>query len=210
MRYNTILKGVEKPGRYIGGEWGQTLKDKDKVKARIAFCFPDTYEIGMSNLGVRILYGVLNKEPDVWCERSYAPWPDMEERMRENNIPLYAFESGDPISEFDIVAFTLQYELCYSNVLNMLELGGIPLLAAERGENDPIVIGGGPCAYNAEPVADFFDVFNIEDVKYVKEMKERRKRAMETWKKEDIEVRDVTEEWNARWMKKKKYKEVLL
>lgn len=161
MRYNTILKGVEKPGRYIGGEWGQTLKDKDKVKARIAFCFPDTYEIGMSNLGVRILYGVLNKEPDVWCERSYAPWPDMEERMRENNIPLYAFESGDPISEFDIVAFTLQYELCYSNVLNMLELGGIPLLAAERGENDPIVVGGGPCAYNAEPVADFFDVFNI-------------------------------------------------
>lgn len=157
MRYNTILKGVEKPGRYIGGEWGQTLKDKDKVKARIAFCFPDTYEIGMSNLGVRILYGVLNKEPDVWCERSYAPWPDMEERMRENNIPLYAFESGDPISEFDIVAFTLQYELCYSNVLNMLELGGIPLLAAERGENDPIVIGGGPCAYNAEPVADFFE-----------------------------------------------------
>ena len=161
MRYNTILKGVEKPGRYIGGEWGQTLKDKNTVKARVAFCFPDTYEIGMSNLGVRILYGVLNQEPDVWCERSYAPWPDMEERMRENNIPLYAFESGDPISEFDVVAFTLQYELCYSNVLNMLELGGIPLLAAERGENAPIVIGGGPCAYNAEPVADFFDVFSI-------------------------------------------------
>lgn len=161
MRYNTILKGVEKPGRYIGGEWGQILKDKNTVKARVAFCFPDTYEIGMSNLGVRILYGVLNQEPDVWCERSYAPWPDMEERMRENNIPLYAFESGDPISEFDVVAFTLQYELCYSNVLNMLELGGIPLLAAERGENAPIVIGGGPCAYNAEPVADFFDVFSI-------------------------------------------------
>ena len=161
MRYNTILKGVEKPGRYTGGEWGQVIKDKNAVKARFAFCFPDTYEIGMSNLGLRILYGVLNREEDVWCERSYAPWPDMEQRMRENGIPLYAFESGDPLSCFDIVGFTLQYELCYTNVLNMLDLAGIPLLAADRGENDPIVIGGGPCAYNAEPVADFFDVFSI-------------------------------------------------
>ncbi len=131
------------------------------MDVRFAFCFPDNYEIGMSNLGIRILYGVLNNEENVWCERAYAPWPDMEEKMREYGIPLYAHESGDPLSDFDIVGFTLQYELCYTNVLNMLELGGIPLLASERGENDPIIIGGGPCAYNAEPIADFFDVLDI-------------------------------------------------
>jgi len=161
MNKNTLLKSVSKPGRYTGGEFGQTLKDKSQIKARFAFCFPDTYEIGMSNLGIRILYHVLNLAEDVWCERAYAPWLDMEEKMRENHIPLYAHESGDPLSDFDFVGFTLQYELCYSNVLNMLELGGIPLLASERGENDPLVIGGGPCTYNAEPVADFFDLFCI-------------------------------------------------
>lgn len=161
MNLHTILKSVEKPGRYTGGEWGQTIKDKNAVDVRFAFCFPDNYEIGMSNLGIRILYGVLNNEENVWCERAYAPWPDMEEKMREYGIPLYAHESGDPLSDFDIVGFTLQYELCYTNVLNMLELGGIPLLASERGENDPIIIGGGPCAYNAEPIADFFDVLDI-------------------------------------------------
>ena len=161
MNLHTILKSVEKPGRYTGGEWGQTIKDKNTVDVRFAFCFPDNYEIGMSNLGIRILYGVLNNEENVWCERAYAPWPDMEEKMREYGIPLYAHESGDPLSDFDIVGFTLQYELCYTNVLNMLELGGIPLLASERGENDPIIIGGGPCAYNAEPIADFFDVLDI-------------------------------------------------
>ena len=161
MNYNTILKSVLKPGRYTGGEYGQILKDKEKVKARFAFCFPDSYEIGMSNLGVRLLYGVLNQEEDVWCERAYAPWPDMEAKMREYRFPLCAHESGDPLHVFDIVGFTLQYELCYTNVLNMLELGGIPLLAADRGEDCPIIIGGGPCAYNAEPVADFFDVFSI-------------------------------------------------
>ena len=156
-----ILKNVLKPGRYIGGEYGQILKDKSKIKARFAFCFPDTYEIGMSNLGVRILYGSLNQADDVWCERCYAPWTDMEAEMRKNNVPLYALESGDPLKEFDIVGFTLQYELCYTNVLNMLELAGIPLLSSERGEDCPIIIGGGPCAYNAEPIADFFDVFSI-------------------------------------------------
>ena len=156
-----ILKEVEKPGRYVGGEYGQIVKDKAQVKCRFAFCFPDTYEIGMSNLGVRILYGALNEMEGVWCERVYAPWVDMEEKMRENDIPLWAHESGDAINEFDIVAFTLQYELCYSNVINMLDLGGIPLLSADRGEDDPIVIGGGTCAYNAEPVADFFDIFSI-------------------------------------------------
>ncbi len=156
-----ILKQVVKPGRYTGGEFGQIIKDKNKVNARFAFCFPDTYEIGMSNLGVRILYGVLNKEDDVWCERVYAPWVDMEEKMRENSIPLFAHESGDPIRNFDIVGFTLQYELSYTNVLNMLELAQIPLLASERGEDCPIIVGGGPCAYNPEPIADYFDVFSI-------------------------------------------------
>ena len=156
-----ILKQVEKPGRYSGGEFGQIIKDKAKIKARFAFCFPDTYEIGMSNLGVRILYGVLNREDDVWCERVYAPWMDMGEKMKKHNLPLYAHESGDPIKDFDIVAFTLQYEMSYTNVLYMLELAGIPLLASERAEDAPIIIGGGPCAYNAEPVADFFDIFSI-------------------------------------------------
>lgn len=161
MNYNTLLKSVSKPGRYTGGEYGQVIKEKSKVKARFAFCFPDIYEIGMSNLGMRILYGVLNLSDDIWCERVFAPWKDMEEKMRENNIPLAAHESGDPIKDFDFIGFTLQYELCYSNVLNMLDLAGIPLYASERGDNMPIVIGGGPCTYNAEPVADFFDLFCI-------------------------------------------------
>lgn len=161
MNYNTLLKSVSKPGRYTGGEYGQVIKEKSKIKARFAFCFPDIYEIGMSNLGMRILYGVLNLSDDIWCERVFAPWKDMEEKMRENNIPLAAHESGDPIKDFDFIGFTLQYELCYSNVLNMLDLAGIPLYASERGDNMPIVIGGGPCTYNAEPVADFFDLFCI-------------------------------------------------
>lgn len=156
-----ILQRVSKPGRYTGGEIGQTLKDKAEVRARFAFCFPDTYEIGMSNLGVRILYGALNAEPEVWCERCYAPWTDMEQELRRAKIPLYALESGDPLGAFDFIGFTLQYELCYTNVLNMLSLGGIPLLASEREEGDPIVVGGGPCAYNPEPLADFFDIFSI-------------------------------------------------
>ena len=165
MKNNTnissILKSVSKPGRYSGGEYGQIIKDKSKVEARFAFCFPDTYEIGMSNLGMRILYGVLNKEENVWCERVYDPWIDMQEKMREYNIPLTACESGDPLTAFDFVGFTLQYEMSYTNVLNMLDLAGIPLRSADRDDSMPIVIGGGPCAYNAEPVADFFDLFNI-------------------------------------------------
>ena len=159
--FERILKRVEKPGRYSGGEFGQIIKDKNEVKARFAFCFPDSYEIGMSNLGVRILYSVLNEEKDIWCERVYAPWADMEAQMREHNIPLFATESGDPVRDFDIVGFTLQYEMCYTTVLYMLELAGIPLLASERGDESPIIIGGGPCAYNAEPVADLFDLFSI-------------------------------------------------
>lgn len=161
MISDKILKRVSKPGRYIGGEYGQILKNKKDIKCRWAFCFPDTYEIGMSNLGMRILYGSLNTHPDIWCERCYTPWEDMQKEMKEANIPLWALESGDPLTEFDIVAFTLQYELCYTNVLVMLDLAGIPLMAKDRDESCPIVIGGGPCAYNAEPVADFFDIFSI-------------------------------------------------
>jgi len=161
MNVDKILTKVVKPGRYIGGEYGQVLKDKSQVKTRFAFCFPDSYEIGMSNLGIRILYGVLNSLDGVWCERVYAPWEDMEAEMRKNDIPLWAVESGDKLTDFDFVGFTLQYELCYSNVLNMLDLAKIPLLSSERDDNCPIVIGGGPCAYNAEPIADFFDVFFI-------------------------------------------------
>jgi len=159
--HSSILKSVSKPGRYAGGEYGQILKDKQSVKARFAFCFPDTYEIGMSNLGVRLLYGALNESPDVWCERVYTPWVDMQEQMRTHGIPLTALESGDPISEFDFVAFTLQYEMSYTNVLKMLELGNIPLYTKDRAEDAPLIIGGGPCAYNPEPIADFFDLFNI-------------------------------------------------
>ena len=155
------MKSVTKPGRYSGGEYNRIIKDKNKVKARWAFCFPDSYEIGMSNLGVRILYGVLNNEEDIWCERVYTPWVDMQEKMREHDLPLTAHESKDPLTEFDIIGFTLQYEMSYTNVLNMLKLAGIPLRAADRGDEYPIIIGGGPCAYNAEPIADFFDCFSI-------------------------------------------------
>jgi radical SAM family uncharacterized protein len=158
---SSILKSVSKPGRYTGGEYGQIIKDKKNIKCRIAFCFPDTYEIGMSNLGVRLLYGALNEVPEIWCERVYAPWTDMEEQMREHKIPLFAHESKDAVKDFDIVAFSLQYELCYTTAINMLDLAGIPMLSAERGEDAPVILGGGPCAYNAEPVADFFDIFSI-------------------------------------------------
>ncbi len=161
QKISGILKSVTKPGRYTGGEFGQTIKNKADVSVRFAFCFPDTYEIGMSNLGVRILYEALNRVPYVYCERAYAPWVDMDEKMREYGLPLTAHETGDPVRDFDIVAFTLQYELCYTTALRMLALAGIPLLSCERGEGDPIILGGGPCAYNAEPLADFFDIFSI-------------------------------------------------
>lgn len=158
---STILKSVSKPGRYTGGEYGQIVKDKSKVDLRVAFCFPDTYEIGMSNLGIKLLYGALNEMENVWCERVFAPWTDMEEKMRENGIPLYALESKDSVKDFDIMAISLQYELCYTTAINMIDLAGLPIFAKERDENAPIVLGGGPCAYNAEPVADFFDIFSI-------------------------------------------------
>ncbi len=158
---STVLKSVSKPGRYTGGEFNQIIKKKEDVAVRFAFCFPDTYEIGMSNLGVRLLYEALNREERVWCERVYAPWLDMDEKMREHGIPLTAHESGDVLTDFDIVAFTLQYELCYTTMLHMLDLAGIPMLASERGEDFPIILGGGPCTYNAEPIADFYDIFSI-------------------------------------------------
>ena len=158
---SSVLKSVSKPGRYIGGEYNSIIKDKNAVSCRFAFCFPDTYEIGMSNLGLRILYDCLNRHPDVWCERVFAPWVDMIERMKEYDLPLVTQESGDPVGTFDLIGISLQYELCYTTALQMLRLADIPLRASDRTEEHPIIIGGGPCAYNPEPIAPFFDLFNI-------------------------------------------------
>lgn len=155
-----LLK-VQKPARYTGGEPGCVYKDKKDVQLRFAFCFPDTYEVGMSFLGMKILYEILNDRKEFWCERVFMPWVDMKAEMERQNIPLYALESKDPLSEFDVVGFTLQYELSYTNILAMLQLGGIPLLAGQRGEDAPFVVAGGPCACNAEPLADFFDLFML-------------------------------------------------
>jgi len=154
-----ILLRVQKPARYTGGEYGQTIKELSSVRTRFAFCFPDTYEIGMSNLGMRILYGVLNNMDGVWCERVFAPWGDMENEMRENGIPLYALESGDRVRDFDIVAFSLGYEMAYTNVLNMLDLAGLPVRSSDRGDAFPLVIAGGTSCLNAEPLAAFIDLF---------------------------------------------------
>lgn len=156
-----ILLKVQKPGRYVGGELNCVIKDKAAVDVRFAFCFPDIYEVGMSHLGMKILYSCLNRMEGVWCERVFAPWTDMEALMREKDIPLYALESGDPVKDFDIIGFTLQYELSYSNVLNMLDLAGVPLLASERQGLSQLVVAGGPCACNPEPLADFVDLFFI-------------------------------------------------
>ena len=158
---SSVLKSVSKPGRYIGGEFNSIIKNKESVNVRFAFCFPDTYEIGMSNLGVRILYDVLNSDESVWCERVYAPWTDMKEKMEEYSIPLTAVESGDSLDKFDLVAFSLQYEMCYTTTLAMLKLSGFPIWAKDRAEDCPIIIGGGPCVYNPEPVAEFFDLINV-------------------------------------------------
>ncbi len=154
-----LLMQVQKPGRYTGGELNSVVKDRDKVDVRFAFCFPDSYEVGMSHLGMKILYGLMNEREDVWCERVFAPWPDMEKLMRENDIPLYGLESGDPIAGFDFIGFTLQYELSFSNILNMLNLAGVPVRSSDREGLSPLVICGGPCACNPEPLADFVDLF---------------------------------------------------
>ena len=156
-----ILLNIEKPARYIGNEVNSVMKDKEKVDIRFAMCFPDVYEIGMSNLGMMILYDMFNKREDVWCERLFSPWTDLDKVMRENKIPLFALESQDPVKDFDFLGITLGYEMCYTNVLQLLDLSGIPLKAEQRGEKDPLVIGGGACAYNPEPLAPFFDLFYI-------------------------------------------------
>jgi radical SAM family uncharacterized protein len=156
-----ILQSVEKPARYTGGELNAVSKDPSKADIRFAFCFPDVYEVGMSHLGMKILYGLLNERGDTYCERVFAPWTDMEAKMRENRIPLFSLESRSPVGEFDIVGFTLQYEMSYTNILNMLDLAGIPLRSADRRDGMPFVCAGGPCAYNPEPLADFIDFFML-------------------------------------------------
>ena len=154
-----ILLTVEKPARYIGNEVNSVMKDKKDIAVRFAMCFPDVYEIGMSHLGIQILYDMFNRREDIWCERVYSPWTDLDKIMREQNIPLFALESQDPIKDFDFLGITIQYEMCYTNILQVLELSQIPLMASERTMEHPFVIGGGPCTYNPEPLADFFDLF---------------------------------------------------
>lgn len=156
-----ILMKIEKPARYIGGEVNAVVKDLQNVDIRFAMCFPDVYEIGMSHLGIQILYDMFNRMDDVWCERVYSPWVDLDKVMREEKIPLFALESQDPVRDFDFLGITIQYEMCYTNILQVLDLACIPLHAKDRTEKDPIVIGGGPCAYNPEPIAEFFDMFYI-------------------------------------------------
>lgn len=153
-----IMNNVEKPVRYMGNEYNMVEKDPSKVLIRYAFAFPDVYEVGMSHLGIKILYHLINEREDTYCERVFAPWVDMEQKMRSNGIPLFSLETKDPIREFDIIGFTLQYEMSYTNVLNMLDLAGIPLTWEERSDKDPLIMAGGPCAYNVEPMADFFDL----------------------------------------------------
>lgn len=160
-KVNRILPTVQKPARYTGGEYNEIQKNKQDVRVRVAFCFPDTYEIGMSNLGMRILYGVMNEMDGVWCERVFAPWGDMEEAMRQNELPLWALESQDPVKDFDMIAFTIGYEMCYTNILNMLSLAGVPLRSKDREGLHNIVFAGGVCAFNPEPLADFIDFFAL-------------------------------------------------
>ena len=184
-RLERILPRVQKPARYTGGEYNAVKKDPAQVDTRIAFCFPDTYEIGMSNLGMRILYGVMNNMEGVWCQRVFAPWGDMEEEMRRAQIPLFALESGEPIADFDIVAFSVGYEMAFTAILNMLDLAGIPLRSAERTDLTPLVIAGGTAMYNAEPIADFVDIVSLgegEDVT-VELIEMHRKARKEGWSK---------------------------
>ena len=176
-----LFSRVQKATHYCGGELNSVIKNPEEVSIRYAFAFPDTYEVGMSHLGMKILYHVLNKREDTYCERVFAPWTDMEEGMRKEGVPLFTNETHTPVKEFDFLGITLQYEMCYSNILNMLDLAGIPLLAKDRGEDDPFVNGGGPCAYNAEPLADFFDFFTMgEGEEVIGELMD----AYNEWKKE--------------------------
>lgn len=186
-KLDEFLLNIQKPSRYIGGEVGAVVKDKNSVDVRFAFCFPDTYEIGMSHLGMKILYGLKNNVPNYWCERVFMPLPDMEEEMRRRDIPLYALESLDPIKEFDFIGFTIQYEMCYTTILEMLDLAGLPVLAAERHSLTPIVMAGGPCVCNSEPLADFIDLFAVGEGE---EMNLELMRLMEQCKKENAGKED--------------------
>ncbi len=183
-----LLLSVSKPARYTGGEWNSIVKEPAASYHRFAFCFPDAYEIGMSHLGMKILYHLLNERDDTFCERCFAPWDDMADQMRREKIPLFSLETRTPIREFDIVGFTLQYEMCYSNVLLMLDLAGIPFYAKDRAEEDPLVVAGGPCAFNAEPVADFFDIVFVgegeEQIGQFMDLYDRCKKAGDFSKKE--------------------------
>ena len=156
-----VLLSIEKPARYIGGEVNSVMKGKEEVDIRFCMCFPDVYEIGMSHLGIQILYDMFNRREDTWCERVYSPWLDLDKILKEKKIPLFALESQDPVRDFDFLGITIQFEMCYTNILQILDLSQIPLHAADRTEEDPTVIGGGPCAYNPEPLAEFFDIFYI-------------------------------------------------
>ena len=183
-----ILPTVQKPARYTGGEWGEVQKNLADVRVRVAFCFPDTYEIGMSNVGMRILYGVMNEMEGVWCERVFAPWGDMEEAMRQHDLPLWALESQDPVKNFDMIAFTIGYEMAYSNILNMLNLAGVPLKSRDRQGLENIVFAGGVCAFNPEPLADYIDFFSLgegEDITVeIVSLYDRAKQ--EGWSKDDF------------------------
>ncbi|MEF2837188.1 MAG: TIGR03960 family B12-binding radical SAM protein [Oscillospiraceae bacterium] len=185
-----LLLTVQKPARYTGGEWGEIKKNLQDIRVRVAFCFPDTYEIGMSNVGMRILYGVMNEMEGVWCERVFAPWGDMEEVMRQHNLPLWALESQSPVKDFDMIAFTIGYEMAYSNILNMMLLAGIPLHSKERHDLKNIVFAGGVCAYNPEPLADYIDFFSLgegEDIT-VEIVSLYDKAKAENWSKDDFLV----------------------
>ena len=190
-----ILPSVQKPARYTGGEYNQVVKDLRDIRVRVAFCFPDTYEIGMSNVGMRILYGVMNEMDGVWCERVFAPWPDMEDAMVKNKLPLWALESQDPVKDFDMIAFTIGYEMCYTNVLNMLRLAEVPLHAKDRKDLKNIVFAGGVCTFNPEPLADFIDFFSLgegeESTPEIISLYDRAKQ--ELWSKEQflLEVSNI-------------------
>ena len=187
-----ILPKVQKPARYTGGEYNAVVKDKQSVDVRYALCFPDTYEIGMSNLGCRILYGLMNEQDHIWCERCYAPWGDMEEEMRREGLLLYGLESGDPIADFDFIGFSLGYEMAYSNVLNMLDLAEVPLRSADRSGLTPLVVAGGTCCYNPEPLAPFIDFFSLGEgeevtLEYIELYRQAKE---EGWSKEEY-LREV-------------------
>ena len=187
-RLERILPRVQKPARYTGGEYNQILKDRDAVDLRLAFCFPDTYEIGMSNLGMSILYQTMNSLPFVWCERVFAPWGDMYAEMKQAGIPLYALESGDPLSAFDAIAFSVGYEMAYTTVLDMLDMAGLPLRSADRPSLLPLVWAGGTAAVNAEPMAPFIDLFVIGEGEEVNNevLTLLRQAKRENWSKQDF------------------------